>query len=151
MNRTASLRLRRTFSDVLGDMAFIFVVDPDETDPPPRYTLEAHVSYAGPRRGTLRLRCDDRFAATVAGNLLGIDPDDGVAERGRIDALQELMNVVCGNVVTELYGPDELFQFGIPEVGPVRPGETTEEFVVREVHTFMLDDSAIELTHIVES
>jgi len=128
-------------------MAFIFVAEPDENSPPPQYTLQARIAYKGPRRGTLQLRCDGRFAAVLAGNLLGVDAADAAAEQQRLDALKELMNVVCGNLVTALYGTEALFELTLPEVTPLLPGEPPGPFKADDVYVFVAEDHVVELAH----
>ncbi len=147
MNKTATPKLRKTFSNVLSDMAFMFISDPDETSPAPNYTLETRISYRGPHTGTIHLRCDGRFAAALAGNLLGLDAMDNEADQQRLDALKELMNVVCGNLVTALYGTDGLYDLTIPEVVPLLLDAPLESPKADEIHTLVVDDHVIELAH----
>lgn len=151
MNKTTSPQLRKMFSDVLSDMAFIFLSDPEEGIPLSQYTLDVHITYSGPTKGSLKLRCDGRFAAQVAANMLGVDPNDASARQARLDAVKELMNVVCGNLVTEFYGTDGLFELSIPEVSPVLPDEPAEDPEGSEVHVFLAEDAPIQLIHTVES
>ncbi len=149
MSRTTLPKLQTIFSDILSDMAFIFVADPDDGVSLGEYTLQVRVSYKGPQNGILQLRCDGRFAAVVAANLLGVDEEDSAAEQGRLDALKELMNVVCGNLVTELYGTEGLFELTIPEVTAILPGEEQERAEGAEAHVFVAEGGLpVELTHI---
>ncbi len=129
-------------------MAFIFVNDPDEDTPTPKYTLQSSIQYSGPNKGRLVLRCDGRFAATLAANLLGVDPQDSEAEKGRLDALRELMNVFCGNFVTEAYGTDGLYELSIPEVIPILQDEPPETLDATESYRFMSDESQLEIFHV---
>ncbi|MBN1344757.1 MAG: chemotaxis protein CheX [Phycisphaerae bacterium] len=147
MNKTTSPTLPKIFSNILSDMAFMFVAEPDETAPAAKFTLKTRIGYSGPKSGTLELRCGGRFAAALAANLLGVEPNDSAADQGRLDALKELMNVVCGNFVTELYGADDLFELTIPEVTPVLPDEPDEPDADAEIHRFVAEDVLIELSH----
>jgi hypothetical protein len=49
--------------------------------------------------------------------MLGAEPP--VAPRLTRDALGEIANVVCGNLVPSLGGPEDVFHLDAPEVGPV--------------------------------
>jgi CheY-specific phosphatase CheX len=149
-SKTATPTLRKIFSDILSDMAFIFVSEPDSEVIAPGYTLQARIRYQGTHRGMLQLRCDGRFAAILAGNLLGVDSADAAAEQQRLDALKELMNVVCGNLVTTLYGTEALFELTIPEITPLLPGDRPESLQGAEAHTFLAENYLIELAHRVE-
>ncbi len=149
MSKTTLPTLPKIFSDVLGELAFVFPSEPDEDTPKPRYTLQARIAYSGAKSGMLRLRCDGRFASTIAANLLGLDPEDSAAEQARLDALKELLNVLAGNLVTELYGTEGLFELSIPEVVPVLPDQDEESLAGAEIHVFAVEDTPIELAHVV--
>ncbi len=151
MNKTASPTLPKIFSDILSNMAFIFIANADEEEAQSaNYTLQTRIFYFGACKGVLQLRCDGRFAALLAGNLLGVDAADSSAEQKRLDALKELMNVVCGNLVTALYGTEALFDLSIPVVVPLLAGEPVESLPGAEVYTFIAENHVIELTHQVQ-
>jgi CheY-specific phosphatase CheX len=55
------------------------------------------VTFAGPFAGALTVRVSDDVAAALAANMLGVDVVDG---DGMLrDALGEIANVICGNVL----------------------------------------------------
>ncbi len=145
MNKTTTPTLPKIFSNILSDMAFIFTSELDADAPPPVLTLKVRIRYTGPNCGTLELRCGGHFAATLAANLLGVEPTDSEADQGRLDALKELMNVVCGNLVTELYGTQGLYELSIPEVSPMLPDEPCPPIPDAEVFRFLAEDQPIEL------
>lgn len=147
MNKTISPTLRKTFSEILGDMAFIFVADPEEEQAPGEYSLQARISYTGARAGTVQLRCDVRFASLLAANLLGVDVEDPAAAQGELDSLKELMNVVCGHLVTAKYGTDGLFELSMPEVTPVPPDDQATLPEGAEVYVMLAEEFPIEVSH----
>ena len=63
--------------------------------------------------GTLVVAVTDDVAAALAANMLGIEPTDADAQARR-DALGELANVVCGNVVPLLGGRAAVFHLAAP-------------------------------------
>jgi hypothetical protein len=108
--------LATIFSDVLADLAFLFT---DEAPPPDTAEdtwLETTIGYRGPVSGDLTFRCPQPFTHLLAANLLGADPQTGVAEEQAHDAVKEFMNIVCGQLVTALHGTDEVFTLTIPGV-----------------------------------
>lgn len=54
------------------------------------------------------------MCATLAANMLGLDSDDDLANERGEDSLKELLNVGCGNLLTELAGPDPVFDLEVP-------------------------------------
>jgi hypothetical protein len=102
------------FSDVLANVAFLFG---EEDQPGPAAEgawLETSISYRGPCQGRLRFRCPRAFAKLLATNLLGIDPEDNDAESKSEDAVKELMNILCGQMITAMHGTGEVFDLSIP-------------------------------------
>ena len=74
---------------------------------------EASVSFRGPFNGRLAvLACDELLSAIVA-NMLG--EDETATERQQLDALGEIANVVCGNVLPAIAGTEPVFRIGAPE------------------------------------
>ena len=113
--------LTRVFCDVLEKMAFMFG-DPAEPEEMPESVPEplvASISFEGPVKGALHLAVSRSMSIEIAANSLGMDPEDPeVASKGE-DALKELLNVVCGNVLTELAGEEPVFDLSIPELKAV--------------------------------
>jgi CheY-specific phosphatase CheX len=70
------------------------------------------LAFAGPVRGRLVLRVSDDVRTALAGNMLGVDAP---APALQADALGELANVVCGNLLPALAGPAAVFRLGAPE------------------------------------
>ena len=62
--------------------------------------------------GTLIVRTTDDVARAVAANMLGLDAADD--PRLVQDALGELANVICGNVLPELAGREAVFHLAAP-------------------------------------
>jgi CheY-specific phosphatase CheX len=72
------------------------------------------VTFAGPLAGAVTVRVSDDVAATLAANMLGVDVVDGGDPLVR-DALGEMANVICGNVLPELAGRAAVFHLGAPQ------------------------------------
>lgn len=107
--------LAMIFSDVLADLAFMFTDDEEATSHPGDVWLETAIGYRGPVNGDLRFRCTRAFTCLLAGNLLGIAPEEAGPEQAD-DAAREFMNIVCGQLVTALHGTDAVFNLTIPEI-----------------------------------
>lgn len=113
---TAMSPLATALSEVLADMAFMFPGPPPEEPLPAGGWLECAIGYRGPHQGDLRLRCPARLALVVASNLLDLDPEAAASARQAADALKELLNVICGQLVIMLYGRQAAFDLDIPRL-----------------------------------
>lgn len=112
--QTKTATLKTIFSDVLAKLAFMFTDDESVDVAPGQIWLETTISYHGPAHGSLRFRCTRDFAVLLAANLLGVDPEDDNAATQCEDATKEFMNIVCGQLVTALHGPDDVYVLSIP-------------------------------------
>jgi hypothetical protein len=52
----------------------------------------------------------------LAANMLGMDMDEDVSIEEQQDALRELLNVICGNLLPQLGGTQEIFSIEVPEI-----------------------------------
>jgi len=106
------------FCDVLENQAFMFgePVDGDSVSPPATDLVIAMISFRGPRSGRLEVAVSREMCGEIAANVLGVDPGDVPSEADQEDALKELLNVVCGHFLTELGGPDAVFDLSTPAV-----------------------------------
>ncbi len=68
----------------------------------------------GDRSGAVHLWVPNGFASYAASNMLGLDEDDEKAVAKGMDALRELLNVILGNLLTEVYGDDPIFDITLP-------------------------------------
>jgi CheY-specific phosphatase CheX len=125
--------------------------------PPSGVQLEAPLTHAvcvafvGPCTGTLDVAVSDDVALALAANMLGLAPEAVGAEPAlRRDALGELANVVCGNVLPLIAGRGAVFHLAAPAARalPDAPDEAalyTETLGVdagRALLTLRVDDPA---------
>jgi CheY-specific phosphatase CheX len=108
--------LATIFSEILASLAFMFTEEEAAEDSPEATWIDTSISYEGPTRGTLRLRCTRDFAVQLAATLLGMDPLDDEARRAAEDAVKEFMNILCGQFVTTVHGTGDSFNLTIPQI-----------------------------------
>jgi hypothetical protein len=122
-------RLAEMVARTLEDAAFVFTepADPSATFGAP--VLEARLEFEGPTRGELALTTTRAVARGLAANLLGLEPGDRDIEVRAGDALGEIVNMLAGAVVLELFGPAAQTRIGVPAVrelaGAPGPGSGT--------------------------
>lgn len=102
------------FSEVLANAAFLFAEEGEAGLIPDDPWLETRIGYRGPFRGELKLLCPRAFATLLAANLLGIEAEDDDAKSKAEDAVGELLNIICGQFITTVYGSSAIFDLSIP-------------------------------------
>ena len=78
--------------------------------------LHATMSFQGPARGRVGVAAPADLCIELAANVLGVANEEMLAEQDPSDAFGELLNVVCGHLLTALYDPQLVFQTSTPEV-----------------------------------
>lgn len=132
--------LARTLSQVLEEAAFLFA-EPSE-DPPPLAgaVLQARLSFMGDHEGELVLAAGPELCATLAANLLGEDEGGAATTGDDEDAVGELLNMVAGALLVELYGPDAQCLLGLPRVEHVAPAQHEGELSRADAVATMVEE-----------
>jgi CheY-specific phosphatase CheX len=116
--------LAEVFCEIVEQMAFMFV-EPieaeEEAAPAPLKSVLAHLKFDGEFSGKLSLAVPVDMCAELAANMLGEEADDPDAISKGTDALKELLNVLCGNLLTAFAGEEPVFDLGVPEILPFSP------------------------------
>lgn len=104
--------LHRAAVTAFEELAFVFPMPELEPDEHAGRTA-AVVDFDGHRAGKLVLTVSDELLPVIAANMLG----DGEATREeQLDALKEVANVICGNVLPSIDGPRALFRLHAPRL-----------------------------------
>jgi len=123
MNDQLKEILYQVAAETLEKLAFIFAFPEDKrADIDFDSTVAASVSFAGPFSGILVLILSEETLPELAGNMLGIEEEIPLSQQH--DALQELLNVICGNLLPAIAGRQEIFNIDVPII--VAKGENTE-------------------------
>ncbi len=107
----------RVAKEVLETMAFAFVMpggedELAEADVP----LRATVRFEGPARGAVCLTMPTVVVPELVMNMLGDDEGKTPTTQQQHDAVGELANVMCGNLVQRLAGPKAVFTLHPPQI-----------------------------------
>ena len=111
--------LTEVFCDILLQYAFLFGdefskdgLSADDSD-----HLKVTVSFSGERSGDIGIATSTDLCAVLTSNVLGEDPDDYKdLDENTSDALEELINVVCGQFLTAAFGEEPVINLSPPEV-----------------------------------
>ncbi len=97
------------------ELGFMFTTgEVDETQLASPIEAAVTVDFTGPLKGKLELRVTDGLLEAIASNMLGEDTPPSI-EMQR-DALGEMANVICGNVLPAVSGSQEIFRLSAPKV-----------------------------------
>lgn len=78
--------------------------------------IAAMMYFKGPRTGKLTLTVSRKVMTELAMNMLGeLDEGESPDEKGR-DAVKEILNMICGNLLTLWEGEDPVFNLSPPEI-----------------------------------
>ncbi len=130
------------FENVLEQYSFLFLerVEKEEITTEENSFARASLSFTGPKEGLLSLTIPDTLAIEMAGNVLGIDPEDEKAQQYAHDALKELINVFLGQLLTTLYGENQDYDFGVPVCETLDHDQWDHLLKDPISHACMLDD-----------
>jgi CheY-specific phosphatase CheX len=109
--------VRKVMAGVLEDASFVFADDlptAAQEEVSPENIMGVSLAFNGERAGTFRLWANPPFAALLAANMTGIDAGSPLAREKGVDAMKEMMNIIAGNALTELFGTTAVFDLGIP-------------------------------------
>ena len=103
--------LYRVAEEVLASLAFMLPMLPEDmserSDESHSRTWAVSVGFSGQVNGNVMLVAQEEVLPQLAANMLGL-PEDGpeASPDQQQDALMELTNVICGNLLTEIWGPE---------------------------------------------
>lgn len=118
MTQNHSKLLSEVAGETLEQLAFIFSF-PEEADSTAILESEitgAQVAFSGPRQGELLLVVSSSVLPELAANMLGLEDGEVVLEDQQKDALKEVVNVICGNLLPHIGGVDAVFDIQPPAI-----------------------------------
>ncbi len=112
MSNTTAQRLSRTTAATFEELALLFPeATLSEAQQAQALDVATAVAFRGPLTGRLVLRASGCVLPTLASNMLG---DHGAPASLQRDALGELANVICGNLMPEIGGTAAVFHLSAP-------------------------------------
>lgn len=118
MAREAGAVLEAAALAAFEQMGFL-LADP-EVEPVDGELMGMRVRFRGPTGGAVVVRGDDTLLEALASGMLGAM--ETPSRELQLDALGEIANVICGNVVPEAEDPASVFRLDAPEPVSVPSG-----------------------------
>lgn len=105
-------------AEVLEQQAFMFAeeVSKEDLETAEEAFNRISIAFTGPPSGGLCVTLPGDLSAELAVNILGVDDEDELEEGDAADAVKELVNVICGQLLTSMFGTETVFQLTIPTV-----------------------------------
>ncbi|MCW8130061.1 MAG: chemotaxis protein CheX [Planctomycetota bacterium] len=147
MSAEACKTLETVFPDILQQAAFAFGEPSAPGDLPfPEDGLLGGIRFSGSSAGSVQIAAPTALAGELAANALGLEPGDELVPGHAEDALRELLNIVCGNLLTAWAGEKAVFDLTPPEVAPLTEAAwkdlagspNVRAFIVDGMHSVML-------------
>ncbi|MCD6347077.1 MAG: chemotaxis protein CheX, partial [Bacteroidales bacterium] len=108
--------------------------------------VQARMLFNGPQKGTITLTVPSDMCADIASNILGMDLDEELVREDDYDAFKEVLNVICGQVLTSLEGDEVVFDLSVPEVLNLDADAWEILLDNPDVLSFLVDDIPVLLT-----
>jgi len=110
-----------TVGDVLERAVFMFCEPADEQALPDGCAdlVKAEMTFRGDAEGSIMFVVPRELCEEIAANALGLEPGSAEARAGAEDALCELLNVVCGHLLTAVWGDGAVFDLSAPRAAAV--------------------------------
>ncbi|MCE5218405.1 chemotaxis protein CheX [bacterium] len=115
MTNSLDLRLYRAAAQTFEELAFLFAYPQQaEAQSAAPTDVIASASFRGPLQGRVTVACPRSMLPAIARNMLGEAEDP--PELQQLDALSEMANVVCGNLLPTLAPEGSVFHMEAPQV-----------------------------------
>lgn len=146
MEEDLNTTLCRITQESLEGLAFLFSFAAEEREPlPVEEALTAKLTFSGALQGTLCMVISAEVLSELAGNMLGTEGEE-ITETQQQDALKELLNVICGNLLPAVAGTQAVCDIGMPVVlSPEEGGALLAEQSPRATSRLDLDNGQADL------
>ena len=117
MNSALTDQLSQAVAQTVEALTFVFAT-PEPWEPPVLSGVEisVEVAFEGHFEGDLVFVCPSSAAREMTLNMLGLEEGDAAAEAQIHDALKELVNILCGNILPTLAGAEAVFNLSAPNI-----------------------------------
>lgn len=130
-------------TNILANMAFLFPerIDGNETQNADTWNAKGfELKFSGANTGSVRMWIEESLATSLAANMLGCDESE-IDQRKAFDASKEILNIITGSLITELYGKKDLIKLHLP--CEIDSSEKEEDFGSNDCIRYMVEDKMV--------
>jgi len=145
MEKDCRVVIDEAFCRVLEKQAFLFPEKTPVSELPFQSgnMLCASMKFSGSFKGELYFYAPEVMCQEIAANFLGVEPDSPEAASKAMDSLMEVLNMVCGNFLTDLAGDEPIFDLTVPNASHVSKEDWTNVLSDPNALCYCADDYAI--------
>jgi len=135
--------LNEVTSNVLEQTAFVFTEPADMSDGLDFGDFEMvmmTLQYSGDEHGTVSLVLPVEFCRELSENMLGVDAVDTDSDDMHLDSAKELVNMIAGQLMTQLFGETAVLNLSPPQIRTLPNEELQEEISKQSYVCNMVDD-----------
>lgn len=151
MNTQLTEPLQQVAEETFQSLAFMFSMGEDEVGGAAAGEITAaRVAFAGPFCGQVALWVSDDMLPALAGNMLGLDDGQTATPDQQHDALKELLNVICGNLLPVIASKTDVFNVRPPMLVTPKPVERPDFSAANARVSLNLDSGSAEVALFLE-
>lgn len=132
-------------SDVFEQLAFMFCeeIDIEDITPEADSYMLVQMTYCGGQTGTIEMIVPTRLAENLAINIMGIDDTEEMEPGAASDALQEILNTICGRMMTAIYGEQVVIDLTVPHAQTITVQQWQELSARKEYLALDIEDEPV--------
>lgn len=129
------------FCDVFEQVAFMFgePADKESFRDEKREFVQARMSFSGDSTGQIAVTVPVDICPEIAANILGVMDDDDAMNLAQ-DALKEMLNISCGQLLTTIAGEEKIFDLSVPEIVELKASDWKTILDNPDAIGFSMDD-----------
>jgi len=137
--------LKKVCCDVFEQLAFMFgeELDRDEVESDSESFISAEMTFSGHLAGSIELIVPSELTRKLAYNILGLDDNDKIDQGGYDDALKELLNTICGRMLTSTFGEEAVFDLHVPLTSQLNNSQWEAVLDEKEYIAIDIEDSPV--------
>lgn len=113
MSKSINDAMRESTAVALEMLAFLMLEPAQESNESEEFGVS--ISFTGERAvGEMQIWAPEELLVYMASNILGDGERDSLLASGK-ETLKEVLNIAAGQFLTEYYGPEFLFDLGLPK------------------------------------
>ncbi|MCK5687536.1 chemotaxis protein CheX [bacterium] len=110
---------------VLEEFAFMFgdPVSEEGQDLLNKKCYYGQINFTGLVCGKIEIVLEEVLTVKLAANALGLQDDDPLALDEQQDVVRELLNIICGRIITGCFGEEMVFDLDVPNVSILKQND----------------------------
>jgi len=137
--------LARVCCKVFENLAFMFgdSLEKDDAVSESETFIRAMMTFDGEKKGSIEIVVPGEIGDELAVNILGLDDPDEIGEDTSDDALKEVLNTTCGQLLTALFTDKPVFHLSVPVTSALDNNQWQELIADEQFIALEIDDKPV--------